>query len=333
MIKSRQDEDLIVRWAFAEIIRYIKEKSPRSSYYTLKYLSPSKVHKILYKAFDASDVPVTRSWFRYGCFIHSNQLDRSKNFSALKSSFAKSENPASRLESRVAELGIQVKLIREKLYESYEDMPRKFNEYLRPLYLDAPKGLSEIYLAKLDLYDTLRRFQRFNFQSPGTFGTWLSEVRRNISAFHMAAFSRSEFNDLVDIVLDFTSKAEEALLKTEELVRNHQRILQKQIKVLLEFHKFFDQRVWLPFALEISRMTVKGLREEEVKARQSLRKKKEIKESLQALEKLSRMLVEHNLTMSWDRYNTRLKSSSVENTIKKTISEMEEIYEKSTERE
>lgn len=300
MIKSKEEEDLVVRWAFAEIISYLRRTHhPYWFKYNPKHM---KVHKIMYQTFELTNVPVTRSWYRYGSFIHSNQLAGFRDFSNLKNRYLRGGLSHPRLESAVIRMGFDVNSIREVLYETIDSMPQRISIFVKALYQNAPKEFGKIYMAKLDLHNALRKSTKIDFLDLVKYQRWLSKVRRNISVFHMAAFSHEQFVDLTEIVMEFTTSVEEALLKIERLILQGKRIPKKKMKLIHKFSQFFDEYVWLPFALEISAKTVKGLRASEIRVQQLRKKKEKIVESLDALRTLSTTLVENNLVLSWGEY-------------------------------
>lgn len=331
MIRTLEEEEKVVRWAFAEIIGYLKQKRGRLWFkFNPKHV---RVHKIMYKAFESANIPVTRSWYRYGCFIHSTQLAGFRDFSSLKQRYLRSSYPPRRLQSAVANMGFDVDFGIEAIRETIDTLPPRMDKYLKSLYEDAPRELGNIYTTKLGIHKALKPPSKIDFQNLSAFQSWLSKVRRNLSAFHMSAFSHHQFRDLTKTVMDFTSNIEEALLKIEELIRKRRRILNRTSRLLHEFPEFFDEHIWLLFALEISAKTVKGFREVQVRNHQVLKKKEKTLESTNALELQFAALAENDLAMSWDDYRKRLNRSNKDKAIAEATSEMEKIYERSPERE
>ena len=330
MLKTNEDEDEIVRWAFAETINYLKQSH---DHFWFKY-NPKheRVHKILYNFFEKMDIPVTRSWYRYGCFIHSTQLAGFQDFSSLKNRYLASRSSPERLRSHAEDLGIDVKSALIEMHRIIDVIPSRMDLYLESLYQDAPNNFGSIYLAKLRLYRSLNRpGGRFVFKSPKGFHEWFLEARKNISAFHMAAFSNGRFDDLSDIVLDFSFSIEEALLKIDEMSYRQNKVLRKWQTSIGEFSRFFDENVWLPFALEISSVTVKGLREKEERLKSQERKTWKVADSKGQLASLSKNLAEEGLRLSHQDYLNRLKAFHEDKDIADAISEMERIYEKNRE--
>lgn len=330
MIRNIDEEAKIVRWAFAEIIGYMKHKHHR---YWFKY-NPKRVrvHKIMYRAFESANIPVTRSWYRYGCFIHSTQLAGFKDFSSLKYRYLRSKYPPKRLQSAVSKMGFDVDFAIKKIRDTIDVMPTRMDMYLESLYEGAPEKIGGIYTSKLALHKLLMRSKKIDFRQLLTFQKWLSRLRRGFSDFHMSTFSGAQFEDLTDVTMSFTSNVEEALLKFEKLILQRKRILKKNIRLIHKFCDIFDNHVWVPFALEISARTVKGFRETEERVKQRRKKTEKISESISVLTELSETLAKNDLVLSWREYCDWVihhKDRDVTN----AISEMERIYEESPERE
>jgi len=328
MLRTKDDEDEIVRWAFAETVNYLKQKH---DHYWFKYhFKHWRVHKILYNVFEEMDIPVTRSWYRYGCFIHSTQLAGFEDFTSLKNRYLASHSFPQRLRSHAADMGIDVKSALRQMSEIIDMMPSRMNLYLESLYEDAPSNLGSIYLAKLKLYQSLDLPNATIFKNLESFHKWFLDVRRNVSVFHMAAFSNRQFDDLSEIVVDFSSDLEEAILKVDAMSHLQNKVLRKWSTWIGEFSRFFDENVWHPFALEISTFTVKGLRKEEEKVKFQKRKREKTTESLAELAVLSKNLSEKGLSLSHQDYLRLVKLPRVNKEVADAISAMEKIYEKNS---
>lgn len=331
MIRTIEEEDKVVRWAFAEIMSYLRRT--HRPFWFKYHPGHMKVHKIMYHTFETTEVPVTRSWYRYGCFIHSNQLAGFRDFSVLKNRYLGGELAHPRLESTVARMGFDVYSIKRVLHETIDTMPQRMSIFVKALYQNAPEEFGNIYMAKLNLHNALRKSSKVDFHNMLKFQFWFSKVRRNLSVFHMSAFSSHQFDDLDKIVMDFTLNVEEPLLKIEELIRQKKRILKRRMKLIHNFSDVFDKQVWLPFALEISATTVKGFRESQIRDQQLQRKKKTIKELTNLLKSQYAILAQNDLVMSWTEHRDRLRRMGRDETIAEAVSEMEKIYDRSSESE
>jgi len=324
MLRSQQDEDLVVKWAVFEIVNYLKQTN--RSWCINEYLNPTKAHKILYGVFEKNEIPVTRSWYRYGCFIHSCQLSTSdSHFSALRNRFIRTKDSSLRTQAR--SLGIAVESVAEDIAQATEAMPNRVDEYIENLYFNnVPDGLGNIYQSKFKLANLLGKTEGILARRNAKFEDWLSEVRSSFSLFQMAAFSNPWFNDLTEITLDFTSTTEQALLKAESILQSSG-LSVKQAWCLNGLRGFFDGKIWLPFALKTSAETVKGIRKNEVAAHQMNKHFHEVQMSAIALSELSRELGAMNLTLSWSEYADSIKNKQNNEFLRNKICEMEKLYD------
>jgi len=308
MISNIYEEEEIVRWVFAEIMSCLREA--HDPYWFRWHPGHTKIHKIMYQTFELTNVPVTRSWYRYGCFIHSDQLAGFRDFSSLKGRYLRGPLEHPRLESAVAEMGFNTQLIRDALRTTIDKMPSRMSKFMKALYENAPEDFGSVYATRLDLYQRLKYSEKVSFRDLSRFGSWLSRVRKTISAFHMAIFSHAEFMDLADTVLEFTESIEEALLKSETLLRQEKRIARRKAQLIHSFSGLFDKQVWVPIALEISARTVKGFRADEVRKTQLRKKKEKISELQNTLKYQSNALRANGLSLGWQELRDFLGRNS-----------------------
>ena len=327
MLRSKEDEDLIVRWALFEIVDYLRESGrATSSDWINKFLGSTKAHKILYRVFEKTEIPVTRSWYRYGCFVHSNELSKANsNLSSTRNSFLHIKN--STLRTQVRALDIDLDRVREEIIHATDAMPDRVEEYIAELYYnEVPCGLGSIYQSKFGLQNTLRETRIILSRRRATFRDWLPKARSSFSLFQIASLSNPWFEDLTDMVQEFISKTEQALLKAERLIETeHLRV--KHANTINGFQDFFDGKIWLPFALKTSAETVKGLRSPQIRCNQLQRQIQEMRNSNGALAALTKALSETGLTLTFNEYSSIIAEEHRNKTITNIINEMEKMYE------
>src|SRR3989304_9135104 len=89
MLSLPSEEDLVVKWLFAEAINYRNKGKPTHNPGALKWASKTRIHKIIFSVLEEFDIPVTRSWYMWGGFVHSEELD--VHFANLRNDY--SRNP------------------------------------------------------------------------------------------------------------------------------------------------------------------------------------------------------------------------------------------------
>jgi hypothetical protein len=328
MFSTKQDEDITVRWAIAEIVRHLRQNAA----YNLKYLSTTRVHKILFKTFEEMNIPVTRSWFRYGCFIHSNEL-QGENLTQMIRGYSNVDNLGSRLGRRVGKLGVELEDTEDTLWKNAEKIAfLSMDNLLEELYDTAPSDFRHIFKAKLKLYNSLRDLKKIDSSNIDEYLDWLLCTRKNISYYHSSLFSIGNpiFVETSHVTFTLSEVMEEALIKGL-ILAEHQKLRRSQIKKIMTFDSFFDEKIWCPLAYGISEITVTGYRAEEVRTQQKSKRVNFLKESTSLIQSLKELMLENKLSMSWSDSVEWHKSHRTDNLAKRLV-EIQKIYEHSTER-
>lgn len=325
MLRNQTDEDTVVKWAFFEVINHLKEKNKTwSSKWINAYLTTTKTHKILYDTFEKNNVTVTRSWYRYGCFIHSAQLSP-VNFSALRNRFINTKN--SSLRDEVKELGIQTEPVIDALIQTTDIMPSKVDDYIETLYgSNVPLDLGDIYTAKYNLQKSLKQAGLSLQNSPNKVETDLVDIRKRFSSFQLAAYSTDWFDNIADIASNFTTIVEQALLKAQELLTRN-RLFTKQVKYLSKMDFFFDNHIWYLFALKTSAETAKGLRAGEIHKSQLAKQVQRTSVTNTELSKLSSELASMRLTLDWFEHSNVIRKAYNDELLRNAVAKMEELYD------
>jgi hypothetical protein len=328
MFSSKEDEDIIVKWAIAEIVRHLRQNPS----YNLEYLSSTRVHKILYKTFEEVGIPVTRSWFRYGCFIHSNELQIA-NLALLIKGYANTDNLGVRLGRHVGKLGIELEDTENVLWKNADaNAFLPLDEILRELYKTAPCGFRDIFQAKRRLYNSLKDLRKINPHNIEEYRDWLLVIRRHLTHYQSSSFNLygPTFAETARETFSLSEVVEEAFIKGLILIEQR-KITENQIEKLRTFDDFFDENIWCPMAYGISETTVIGLRAEQVRAQQKSKRINYLKKSALLTQRLKESLLEEDLGMNWNDSIEWYKLHRNED-VEKKLAEIQEIYEHSTER-
>jgi hypothetical protein len=328
MFSTKEDENTIVRWAIAEIVRHLRQNSS----YNVKRLSTTRAHKILFKTFEEMNIPVTRSWFRYGCFIHSNEL-QSTNLNQLISGYINVDNLGSKLGRMVGKLGIELEDTENLLWKLSDKIAfLSMDDLLEELYDTAPSDFRHIFHAKLKLYNSLRDLKKIDSDNIEEFLDWLLRTRKDISYYHSSLFSirNPTFAETLQATFALSEVMEEALIKGLMLAE-HQKLKVCQIQKLMSFDSFFDEEIWCPLAYGISETTVTGFRAEEVRTQQKSNRLNFLKKSTSRIQSMKELMIQNGLSMSWSDSVEWYKSHRKDD-MDKRLAEIQRIYEYSTER-
>lgn len=328
MFSSKEDEDITVKWAVAEIVRHLRQKPS----YSLRYLFSTRVHKILFKTFEEMAIPVTRSWFRYGCFIHSNEL-QTANLTQLISGYINVDNLGSRLGRRVGKLGIELGETESILWKNADRIAfLPMDNLLEELYDTAPADFRHIFHAKLKLYNSLKDLKKIDSKNIEEYLNWLLCTQKDISNYHSSLFSlcNPTFAETSHATFNLSEVMEEALIKGL-ILAERQDLNQSQIEKLRTFDDYFDEEVWCPVAYGISETTVTGFRSEEVRSQQKSKRINFLNNSASLIQSLKASMLKNKLSMSWSdsvEWYKLHRNDDVEN----RLAEIQKIYEHSTER-
>jgi len=251
MIPSQQ-ENQIIKWLLAESVSYINEAHP----YFKNRLFVTHIHKLLFKLSEKYDLPLTRSWYRYGGFIHSEILMR-EEFSKFK------EEPIFQkklkyLRTELVKEGFPVEDILSGLYNEVDDFTTKeLKEYIKEFYETAPKRYRAIYLTKFHLFYKLDAFTSILLAHRTIY---FDDIYRLFSNFHKKAFILFDDENIEDIIINYTDVFESVLNKVECILESQRSLLRDQIKLIKSFAAIFDNYCWTPYACSISYETVTGSR-------------------------------------------------------------------------
>jgi hypothetical protein len=328
MFSTKQDENVIVRWAIAEIVRHLRQNVS----YNLRYLTTTRVHKILFKTFEEMNIPVTRSWFRYGCFIHSKELMQD-NLTQMVMGYSNINNLGSRLGRRVGKLGIKLEETEGALWKNAEKIAfLPMVNLLEELYNTAPSDFRHIFKAKLKLHNSLKDLKKIDSSNIEEYLDWLLCTRKNISYFHSSLFSIGNpiFVEISHATFTLSEVMEEALMKGL-ILAEHQKLRRSQIYRLMAFDSFFDEEIWCPLAHGISEITVTGLRAEEIRTQQKSKRIDFLQKSTLLIQSLKELMLENELSMSWNDSIEWHRSHRTDD-LAKRLDEIQKIYEHSTER-
>ncbi len=70
-VETPEDEDRIAEFIIDAIAEYMRNKG-----LDLKYINDIKLQKLAYRVADTLDIPLTRSWYMRGCYVHNHLIDR-----------------------------------------------------------------------------------------------------------------------------------------------------------------------------------------------------------------------------------------------------------------
>ena len=323
-------EELIVRWLFAEII-YLKYKGRKNKYEKARlWAFRTKIQKIIYNILEENDIPVTRSWYLWGKYVHSNVLQGDR-FNSFRKRYHEKPDIALNLRERVSKLGFSVEDILESLYEIAPPyLPMDSNKLLRELYeKDTPSEIRGIYLSKHNIYTALDSFSNSSlYNDIIKFLRDFKLLSDNLSSFHLSSFNLIDNDVVQDAILLFSDNVESALEKVEYMLLNNIEFPNYKIRFFNRAKDLFFKNIWNMYGCRISQNTVKGWRSSTERDNMK-RKEQELTSSIKnSILDFSKNREELNLELTWDERESYKKYKKRDEGAEKIINEIIKIYNK-----
>jgi len=267
--ERREFDKFLSRWIAAESIYHLKE----TSYWNkLKWISKLKVHKIIFNVAEKFDLPITRSWYLHGGYIHDYD-DLDKNFSGLASNYIRSKKGPIRYRSKIKKTYPNIDDIIDYIkITSSEINSYKVDDYLLYLYNnEAPKEYKNCYLSKYNFSNENSKIELLSKLSSSHVSA-VPYVKNLIDKIYdeVTDYDIHIYNTFNDEILEKNSRyffnLLEDILRKSEIIINSEDVIPKQFfKIITDFTSYFVYDIWRPYACIITNNTVVGPWSENVK--------------------------------------------------------------------
>lgn len=236
---------------------------------SLDFITNLKLHKIMYDVSETKNLPITRSWYMLGNYINSPHI--------VQREFAKTMF----LNPRNVELGtgeiVDISILIEKyseIYQTLKTLARNFMdrsniirtnswEIRRTLYRNkAPKKFASCYQTSVEYFAFLSRLKIRSYY-PTSVNFMINDCTNLTTDLHKSIRRIEEFEDLFDILVDFTDTIEDAVMKTVLDIKNT-KFNDLNFNYLQTQEQIYRDVVWKQFAKIIAIETVKGPRKSEI---------------------------------------------------------------------
>lgn len=295
---SPQDEEVIINM----ILRDIKKELIQRRYHEWA-ISRVRLQKTVFLIAERLNIPITRSWYLYGGYVHSRQLEiedirdidegtcASVDLFGMPVARPSSEpcfyimavpspkpyqiGPSAYQEMRPRDLGISESryfaVLKEALDETFKF--RRMSEFLRWFYQMAPEPYRDLYFHNAALNEFFKNAamgvaSRCRRLDEYGYGYEYSGVPTpSTDLFKKTSHELTEM--LVNLTKTEFSDVYEHFSKFAEIVGRYTVKVgydSKHLSMLKAIHDFYRERVWKAAALKISVSTVKGMRAEDVRA-------------------------------------------------------------------
>ena len=316
-----------MRWLLAEIIFARNEGRPVRKSEASHWASHTKIHKIEASVFEKFQIPVTRSWYKFGAFVHSDALDNPR-FLYFRNDYSRHPERVRRLRRDAADLGLPVSdilaFVKKRLVE-FEGT--RLRDFLTGYYeREAPRHYADLYVAKQklsnlfeDVVDSVEPFKQMRFSEQAT------QVSDLLSKFSEAASGSFSDERLLESNIIFMDIVEMVFDKIVLLIERRSKPVLK-VSFFNQVKSAFDDSVWNPFACEISQRTVTGFRADDERKKMKFIEEKILKEAPARLQKLEKDRQNERLGLSWEELQNLKKKTFADEKTARTLSDLIGIY-------
>jgi hypothetical protein len=275
---SPQDENGIVLM----ILRDTYDILSRTPNFSFNYNAKVKLQKVVFLVADSLEIPLTRSWYRYGPYIHNENVD----FEAL---------PETLNETTMKEIRNAEKVFSDRQQEYTEVLsslvPRIFFLELHSLLTEiyttyAPKQYKTVYLANLAIEENFRLAKSQTDIEIDNFTQHFSTFASSVVGFDDMSFVYDHADEYATILDNFLIKMD----RMGEVSLPHLRMLKSSYESIL----------WNPISLKISINTLIGLNAEEERLKQWSKLNKASSQMKNRLASLDASLSRDNVLASVD---------------------------------
>ncbi len=259
---SREFDQFLSRWIASESIFHLKT----TSYWTKpKWISKIKVHKIIFNVANKFDLPITRSWYIHGGYIHDYE-DLDEKFSSLASNSIRLKLGPVKYRSIIKKKYSHIDTIIDYIkHISDEVNSYKVNDYLLYLYKnEAPEEYKSCYLSKYDFSsekNSIKRLSQFSLsyiKAVSIFLKIIDKIYDQVANFDANIYGVFEDKILEQNARNFFDLLEDSLRKVELIVNAKDEIPIKFFNIINDFASYFVYDIWRPYACTITNNTVRG---------------------------------------------------------------------------
>ena len=302
-----QDEDGIIKMILRDARQAILRRKPGIDFKRVSF--QVKLQKIVFIIAEELGIPLTRSWYLYGGYVHNPLVDietlvdledsPQATFDLLGNAIEPSRDQKD-IEYAESLLGDKQSSYKNKIRKiAPEIFFKKYDEFLLDFYSKmAPEAYKQLYLNNAHLNQTYKRFEglalkaerpaldAFCPQLPAPFSDYYRTFTSDLSKLSVEV-AKGEPSEFYDLTLRYIELLEGYLIKA-----GFERKVLSRFKLLEDVYK---KDLWKTVALSISTKTVKGVRSEEVRASQRRKLEENLTSLPSSLNQLEAILTEEGL--------------------------------------
>lgn len=256
LVKTTYDEERIIRYLLSSIASYLNDRNIK-----IDYLTDTKIHKIAYEATEQLNLPITRSWYMRGCYVHCNVLNTHTLQEYIFTKTVKSDT-----------FYKKIKRIVEEVIENTQIIYERGDIYLTKLYsISAPERYKRIYIENhelLSLFGEIRNYLNSRTNKGLTLDRWViiipnfNEKLRNITN-NLLSYMKEDtdfdlFYDEYKLFLELLDEVSDEVQRW--YMKSRTNLPDEFLDFCNEMIDIYFDRVWKYPASMISINTMKGIR-------------------------------------------------------------------------
>ena len=257
-MRSRGDElaDLTVY----AIARRISKKAPFSDF------GRAKIAKVVYDVADQLDLPITRSWYKFGTYVWSDYVASSRllEFRDFDESDPRILSTVELARVKDSDTFSEI----ERIVSKHKMLDMSLSAFLDELYEKAPPKYRRLYKSHKKVLWRMRRISETLEHENEIPEPQLLNASRDITSFQKEMFVFEDRSEMIDMVIDYTNFLEDLIVKYDEIL-DDDKALRSFVPFFTEAYKVYSEEIWAFPPSIIAIETVKGEKEDAVKTGRS----------------------------------------------------------------
>jgi len=330
MISSENEEELLLRWLFGEIIYRQHRGTSVENAQRWSWATNTRFHKIIFSVLEKHDIPVTRSWYMWGGYIHSDILEGDK-FNYYRKRYSIKPEVVIKLREEIRKTYIPVDEIIKSVSEISAVVLSMSSKEFIPLYYkqESPKIYRTLYVSKQNLTDYFDLFSSFMpYKNYRYFLDIEEEFQKDLYSFNVSGYKLLDDDNFSETNYKFNNIIGAVLDKFKVMLFMNERMSQKKFSFFNNVNRFFKEYIWKPYASRVSQNTVKGLRATSERRIMMEREFNSIEYGKEEIDKLSLLMRGYKLEPTYQEYKILEANIKIDPKIKNLIDEMLKIYTK-----
>lgn len=330
MISTKKDEDIIIKWIFGEII-YNKHNGKRiSDRNQWKWATNTRFQKIMFNVAEIFNIPITRSWYMWGGYIHT-PLSEKTGFIVYRKIYSNKPEFVEKLRIQVKNLGFDTdaiinEIIKQTIYFTSTSMKQ-----ILPIYYKEkpPTEYVSLYISKQNLNDLFEIFSTNNdYKEKKHFYKLEKNYQKNYYIYDEESKALLDEKNITSTKNRFYTLANATLDKIETYVLKDKIIEHHILSFFNDISNYYKEYIWQPYASIVSQNTLKGFRVKEEKRAMAEKEYNSIQYGVTKLDELSHRLKIKNIEPSLQEYKLLNSALTLQKEVTDLINELLIIYQK-----